>query len=322
MTASSDFVLAIHGGSGAILPACTTDPAARGLRAGLEASLKAGHRILHAGGSAVDAVVAAVVALENDPLFNAGHGATLTDAGTIEMDAAIMDGRDHSAGAIAGIAGPRNPVLAAKAVMRHSPHVLLTGEGAIAFCRRLGVPFAEPRYFYTEHRWQELTHELDRRRGGQAKPPSGAHHGTVGAVARDCRGNLAAATSTGGTIAKLPGRVGDSAIVGAGTWADNETCAVSATGIGEFFMRWAAAHEIAARMKHRGDSLVVAAADVVMELGQFGGEGGVIAVDRAGAVALPFNGAGMYCGRIGVEGTATTAICAAELPLLAAWGAT
>ncbi|HEX4185542.1 MAG TPA: isoaspartyl peptidase/L-asparaginase, partial [Stellaceae bacterium] len=191
---------------------------------GLRRALMAGREILAAGGNALDAATQAVVALEDDPLFNAGRGSVFTAAGTQEMDAAVMDGRDRRAGAVAGIFGPRNPIRAARAVMEHSRHVLLIGEGALAFCREQHVAFAEPYYFATEERRRELQHALAER-GHHA-----AGEGTVGAVACDCDGNLAAATSTGGMTGKTPGRVGDSPIIGAGTYADNATCAVSATG--------------------------------------------------------------------------------------------
>ena len=258
--------------------------------------------MLAAGGSALEAVTGAVVALENDPLFNAGRGSVFTTAGTQEMDASVMDGRDHRAGAVAGIFGPRNPVLAARAVMEHSDHVLLIGAGALAFCRQHCIVFAEPSYFSTEERLRELRDALTKR--GYA--PAG--EGTVGAVARDCDGNLAAATSTGGMTGKTLGRVGDSPIIGAGTYADNATCAVSATGHGEFFIRYGAAFEIAARLRHAGQSLQQAADGVVEALAALGGRGGAVAVDRKGALALPFNTAGMYRGYVRADGAIRTAI--------------
>ena len=265
-------------------------------------ALAAGRDVLAGGGSALDAVTHAVMALEDDPLFNAGRGSVFTAAGTQEMDAAIMEGRDHRAGAVAGILGPRNPVLAARAVMEHSEHVLLIGDGALAFCREHGVVFAEPGYFSTEARRRELRDVLEKRRRAAVS------EGTVGAVARDCNGNLAAATSTGGMTGKTLGRVGDSPIIGAGTYADNATCAVSATGHGEFFMRYGAAFEIAARLRHAGQSLQEAARAVVAALAAFGGRGGVVAVDPAGALALPFNTTGMYRGFVLTDGRTQTAI--------------
>jgi beta-aspartyl-peptidase (threonine type) len=254
------------------------------------------------GGSALDAVTRAVVALEDDPLFNAARGSVFTAAGTQELDASVMDGRDHRAGAVAGIFGPRNPVLAARAVMESSPHVLLIGEGALAFCREQRLPFAEPCYFSTEERLRELREALEKLRGDATE------EGTVGAVARDRDGNLAAATSTGGMTGKTPGRVGDTPIIGAGTYADNATCAVSATGHGEFFIRYGAAFEIAARLRHTGQSLHQAAEAAIEALAKFGGRGGVVAVDRTGALALPFNTSGMYRGYVRAGGAIRTAI--------------
>ena len=264
--------------------------------------MAAGRGVLAGGGSALDAVTRAVMALEDDPLFNAGRGSVFTAAGTQEMDASVMDGRDHRAGAVAGILGPRNPVLAARAVMERSEHVLLIGDGALAFCREHGVVFAEPGYFSTEQRRRELRDVLEKRRRAAVS------EGTVGAVARDCSGNLAAATSTGGMTGKTPGRVGDSPIIGAGTYADNATCAVSATGHGEFFMRYGAAFEIAARLRHTGQSLQEAADAVVAALAALGGRGGVVTVDRTGALVLPFNTAGMYRGFVRADGVIHTAI--------------
>jgi beta-aspartyl-peptidase (threonine type) len=297
-----DFGLAVHGGAGTIRRDEKNLSRTASYHQGLRRALMAGHDVLAAGGNALDAVTLAVVALEDDPLFNAGRGSVFTSAGTQEMDASVMDGRDHRAGAVAGIFGPRNPVLAARAVMEHSHHVLLIGEGALAFCRDQDVAFAEPGYFSTEERWRELQDALAER-GRNA-----AGEGTVGAVARDCDGNLAAATSTGGMTGKSPGRVGDSPIIGAGTYADNATCAVSATGHGEFFIRYGAAFEIAARLRHASQSLQQAAYAVVEALAAFGGRGGVVAVARTGALALPFNTAGMYRGYVQADGAIHTAI--------------
>jgi beta-aspartyl-peptidase (threonine type) len=264
--------------------------------------LSAGRDLLAAGGSALDAVTAAVIVLEDDPLFNAGRGSVFTAAGRQEMDACVMDGSDHRAGAVAGICGPRNPVSAARTVLEQSSHVLLIGDGALAFCRAQGVPFCEPDYFYSEERWRELRYVLEH-------PDHATRgHGTVGAVARDRGGNLAAATSTGGMTGKAPGRVGDSPIVGAGTFADNASCAVSGTGHGEFFVRYGAAFEIAARLRHGGQSLPLAAQSVIDALAAIGGSGGIVAVDRTGALALPFNTEGMYRGFVRDNGAIHTAI--------------
>lgn len=305
----SSFSLAIHGGAGTMRREVMTPELEAAHRAGLRTALMAGHAVLAAGGIALDAVTRAVMALEDHELFNAGRGAVFTSAGELEMDAAIMDGRTRAAGAIAGVLGPRNPVLAARAVMEHSGTVMLIGDGALAFCREQGIALEDAAYFHTDRRWQALQTELDRRR--RQAPDTrddAARHGTVGAVARDAAGNLAAATSTGGMTAKRPGRVGDCPVIGAGTWADNASCAVSATGTGEVFIRHAAAHEIAARMRWGEQPLARAAADVVAELGRDGGDGGLIAVATDGTVVLPFNCAGMYRGVIGPDAIARTAI--------------
>ncbi|HWB50863.1 MAG TPA: isoaspartyl peptidase/L-asparaginase [Stellaceae bacterium] len=310
------YALAVHGGAGTLRRGDMSTAREALYRAGLVSALRAGRDVLGRGGTALDAVTRAVCTLEDDPLFNAGRGAVFTRSGTQEMDAAVMDGRDRRAGAVAGIFGPRNPVLAARAVMERSPHVLLIGEGAARFCREAGLDFAPPDYFFTEARRaalaatlaQEAAREIAGEIGGAIDADEARRHGTVGAVARDRAGNLAAATSTGGMTGKLPGRVGDSPLIGAGTFADNATCAVSTTGHGEFFIRYAAAHDIAARIAHGGRSLADAAATVVAELGRAGGSGGVIAVGHDGALALPFNCAGMYRGYVRDDGIVYTAI--------------
>ena len=286
------FVLAVHGGAGVIPREAASALRAPSYHKGLRRALTVGRDVLAAGGSALGAVTEAVAALEDDPLFNAGRGSVFTRAGTHEMDASVMDGAGCRAGAVAGVCGPRNPVRAARAVMERSHHVLLICEGALTFCREVGVAFCEPNYFRSEARWRELERAL--RDPGREAP----QYGTVGAVARDRRGNLAAATSTGGMTGKLPGRVGDTPIIGAGTYADIATCAVSATGHGEFFVRYAAAFAIAARLRHAGQELDLAARAVVDELAAAGGLGGVVAVDRGGALALPFSTAGMYRGYV------------------------
>jgi beta-aspartyl-peptidase (threonine type) len=277
----------------------------RDLRAGLQRSLDAGQKILRNGGSSLDAVAAAVRVLEDDPLFNAGRGAVFTSAGTHEMDAAIMDGRTLRAGAIGGVSRIRNPIDLARSVMEKSPHVMLVGQGAEAFARELGLEIMDDEYFSTEQRWQAL----ERVRAAKAEALSDAdRHGTVGAVALDEAGNLAAATSTGGSTNKRPGRIGDSPIIGAGTYANNQTCAVSATGDGEFFMRAVAAHDVSALMEYRGMKLGEAARIVIAKVGALGGTGGLIAIDREGNIALPFNTIGMYRGSIDVEGRSVVGI--------------
>ena len=310
--ASPGFALAVHGGAGTLRRGEMSEEQAALYHAGLRRALTAGRDILARDGSALDAVTVAVVAFEDDPLFNAGRGAVFTAAGTQEMDAGIMEGRDRHAGAVAGICGPKNPVLAARAVMEHSPHVLLIGDGALAFCHAQGMTFADPDYFHTEPRWRALQRTLERQRRGLAddviEDDEARRHGTVGAVARDRAGDLAAATSTGGMTGKMPGRVGDTPIIGAGTYADNASCAVSATGHGEFFIRFGAAHEIAARLRHRGQPLAEAASEVIAALGEIGGSGGLVAVDRDGNMALPFNCSGMYRGYVMGDGIIHTAI--------------
>jgi beta-aspartyl-peptidase (threonine type) len=275
----------------------------------LRAALAAGWAVLAAGGPALDAVTAAVMALEDDPLFNAAQGAVFTAAGTLEMDAGIMEGRTRQAGAVAGICGPKNPILAARAVMEHSGTVLLAGPGAMAFLREQNLDFRDENHFTTQRRLDALQLELARRAAGAPDTRSDAdRHGTVGAVARDFIGDLAAATSTGGMTAKRPGRVGDTPIIGAGTFADNATCAVSTTGTGEVFIRYTAAAEIAGRIRLAGQSLETAAAAVIAELGVQGGDGGLIAIGPAGQPVLPFNSNGMYRGFVTDNGIFHTAI--------------
>jgi len=303
--AAKKCALVIHGGAGTISPEQITPEMERDLRGGLQRSLDAGHAILKNGGSSLDAVVAAVHVLEDDPLFNAGRGAVFTSAGTHEMDAAIMDGRTLQAGAVGGIKRLKNPILLARAIMEKSPHLILAGDGAEDFARELGLEMVEQEYFYTEQRWQAL----ERVRASRTESLSDAdRHGTVGAVALDQSGNLAAATSTGGNTNKWPGRIGDTPVIGAGTYANNQTCAVSATGDGEFFIRTVASHDLSALMEYAGMKLAAAARAVIEKVGALGGTGGLIAIDRDGNIALPFNTAGMYRGYVDVEGKTTVAI--------------
>lgn len=303
------YSLAIHGGAGTILKSMLTPEKERAYHAGLSRALEAGRAVLAGGGAALDAVTAAVMALEDEPLFNAGRGAVYNAAGVQEMDACLMDGRDRRTGAVAGIFGPKNPILAARAVMDRTAHVLMIGEGALAIARAAGLEFADRDYFFTTSRWQALQDTLAQRAAGAEDADPARRHGTVGAVARDSRGNIAAATSTGGMTGKTPGRIGDTPVVGGGTFADNATCAVSGTGHGEVFIRWCAAHEISARMRHAGQSLRDAADHVVMrDLADNDGSGGLIAVDAAGNVAMPFNSEGMYRGCIEMGGAAQTFI--------------
>lgn len=303
------FVIAIHGGAGTMRRTDVTPAMAEARHEGLRRALRAGWAVLHKGGAAMDAVTEAVMALEDDPLFNAAHGAVMTDAGTMEMDAAIMNGIDRAAGAVAGICGPRHPILAARAVMETTPHVLMTGEGALNVARAAGLAFEPASWFETPERRAALERELARRAANAPDTRSDAdRHGTVGAVARDAQGHLAAATSTGGLTAKRAGRIGDTPVFGAGTFADDASCAVSCTGTGEVFIRYNAASEIAARIRYKGETVAVAAADVITELGAKGGDGGLIALGATGGPALPFNSEGMYRGWAEADGRLHTAI--------------
>ncbi|MDN5569145.1 MAG: isoaspartyl peptidase/L-asparaginase, partial [Paracoccus sp. (in: a-proteobacteria)] len=269
------FSLAVHGGAGTILRANLTPAAETAYHDGLRRALQAGHAVLADCGTAMDAVTAAVCVLEDEPLFNAGRGAVFTADGVQEMDAAVMDGATRMAGAVAGILGPRNPVMAARAVMDRTDHVMLIGPNALKLARDAGLPFEDAPYFFTQPRWDALQSTLQMRKDGVDDNDPARRHGTVGAVACDMRGNLAAATSTGGMTAKAAGRVGDTPVIGAGTFADNATCAVSGTGHGEVFIRFTAAAEIAARMRHAGQTLEQAAQHVVMQdLAQNDGSGG------------------------------------------------
>lgn len=301
-------VLAVHGGAGAL---------ARGRhgrghaahRAALAAALRAGQALLVGGGAAVDAVITAVAVLEDSAPFNAGHGAVFTAAGTHELDAAVMDGATGYAGSVAGVSRIRNPVVAAGLVMRHSPWVMLYGAGAEHFAADHGAEMVEPVYFSTRARLQQLHHarasqrvELDHDGAARALARgegNGTVYGTVGAVAIDAAGNLAAATSTGGLTNKPPGRVGDSPIIGAGTYADNASVAVSATGVGEAFMRTVAAHDIAALVRYQERSARKAAEEVILrKLPRAGGRGGAIVLDRRGYLAMVFNTEVMYRGAV------------------------
>ena len=302
--------IAIHGGAGTLPRAEMTPDQEAAYRAGLAAALDAGYAVLEDGGTSLDAVTVAVRILEDDPLFNAGRGAVLTHEGTVELDASIMDGRTLAAGAIAGVAHIRNPVELARAVMEHSPHVMLIGAGAEEFAHTRNIAFVANDYFKTETRKAQLRRVLV----GDTRPANELSAlGTVGAVARDPAGNLAAAISTGRMTGKRYGRVGDSPIIGAGTYADNGSCAVSATGHGEYFIRTAVAHDICARVAYGGATLQQAADAVVMDrLARMGGEGGIIAVDASGRVVMSFNSEGMFRGARSSEGMREVAIYRAQ----------
>ena len=301
--------LVIHGGAGTIERNKMTPEREREYRAGLERALTAGYEILKRGGSSLDATEAAVRVLEDDPHFNAGRGAVFTDAGTNEMDAAIMDGKTLRAGAVASLKHIRNPVSLARLVMEKSGHVMMDGEGAEAFAAANGVELVDQKYFFTQERWEALQkiRSAEKSHGGGAGGKKFIitdqdRHGTVGAVVLDQNGNLAAATSTGGTTNKRAGRVGDSPVIGAGTYANNATCAVSATGDGEYFIRATVAHDVSALMEYRGMSLKEAAQTVLSKVAKLGGTGGLIAIDGYGDVALPFNTSGMYRGYVDPNG--------------------
>lgn len=309
--------LVIHGGAGTIPRTSFTPESYQRARDGLRDALRAGWGVLSAGGLALDAVQAAVVALENHPSFNAGHGAVLNAAGDHELDAAIMDGRDRRAGAIASARAIRNPIIAARHVMDHSDCVLLSASGADAFAREQGLDMVEQSYFTTPLRQQHWLRAQEEKAGLLKRARSEAEkHGTVGAVAFDDAGNLAAATSTGGYTYKRVGRVGDAPVIGAGTYAANGVVAVSCTGLGEYFIRRGTSHDIAARIRYRGDSLRDAANSAIAELTEDGCGAGLIAVDGAGNIAMPHNTEGMYRGAVAADGTLSVGIYADDFEVV------
>jgi beta-aspartyl-peptidase (threonine type) len=288
------------------------------MREAMTTALSAGHAVLARGGSSLDAVEAAIVILEDSPHFNAGKGAVFTHSGTNELDSSIMDGRTRQAGAVAGLKHVRNPVRLARLVMEKSPHVMMVGEGAEAFAREQdGIEIVDEKYFHTERAWNLLQRALEQEKTGPQSAVTPAawqkpdYFGTVGAVALDQQGNLAAATSTGGMTNKRYGRVGDSPIIGAGTYASNASCAISATGHGEYFIRYTVAHDICARVEYQGMAVQAAADAVVRDvLRTAGGEGGVIGLDREGNVAVSLNVTGMGRGYMGADGRAQIAFAA------------
>lgn len=308
--------LIIHGGAGAIKRNRLTAEREQAYRQVLAESLTAGHAVLKEGGSSIDAVIAAIVVMEDSPLFNAGKGAVFSHEGRNELDASIMDGATHMAGAIAGVTTIRNPIRAAHAVMTQSKHVMLIGQGAETFAAGHGMEIVDSSYFYTQHRWDQLQkaiakeqvvrdHDMD---SGTPSPDGDEKHGTVGAVALDRCGNLAAGTSTGGLTNKRYGRVGDSPIIGAGTYADNRSVAVSATGSGEMFIQTAAAFNTAAQVRLQQVPLAEAADRTLAEVAALGGDGGLIVLDAQGRFAMRFNTSGMFRGSIGDDGIARTGI--------------
>lgn len=288
-----DFVLVIHGGAGTILKENMTPEKEAAYLEKMNEALQTGAAILEEGGTSLDAVTATIMVMENSPLFNAGKGAVFTAEGINEMDASIMDGRDLDAGAVAGVKHVKNPILAARAVMEDTKHVMLIGDGAEEMAESVGLELVDSSYFFTESRWNSY---LDAKQKDEK-------HGTVGAVALDRYGNLAAGTSTGGMTYKMKGRVGDAPVIGAGTYADNSSCAVSATGHGEFFIRNVVAYDISALMKYKGLSLTEASEEVInQKLKAINAGGGIIAVDKDGNIAMPFNTSGMYRGFITSDG--------------------
>lgn len=309
--------LVIHGGAGTIQRDQMTRERDGEYRAALTAALAAGYRELLEGGTSMDAVIAAIHLMEDSPLFNAGRGAVFTSEGRNELDASVMEGRTLNAGAVAGVTRVKNPIDLARAVMDHSPHVMLAGAGAEAFAEQQGLEMVAPEYFRTEERWDALQRAREQERielsedepRRQVTSRSEDRFGTVGAVALDRDGNLAAGTSTGGMTNKRWGRIGDAPIIGAGTYANNQSCAVSATGHGEYFIRNVVAYDICARVEYRGTGLSEAANAVVLDrLVERGGSGGVIALDRHGNIAMPFNTPGMYRGYIDEQGRAVVMI--------------
>ncbi|HEY0970110.1 MAG TPA: isoaspartyl peptidase/L-asparaginase [Gemmatimonadales bacterium] len=311
------FMLVVHGGAGTIRRQDMTPAQDSAYRATMTEAIRKGYDVLNGGGEALDAVVAVVQVLEESPLFNAGRGAVFTHEGTNELDAAIMDGTRLRAGAVAGVKHVKSPIALARLVMEESPHVMLVGAGAEEFALTKGVEMVPNSYFFTDRRWEALQRAREAQRQAEQRTgdagaatgaaieslsPADGKYGTVGAVAVDSRGNMAAATSTGGTTNKRWGRVGDAPVIGAGTYA-NDRCAISATGTGEYFIRNVVAYDVCARMSYRGTPLAEAADAVVMrKLVDQGGDGGLIAVDREGNVAMPFNTEGMYRGYVGADG--------------------
>lgn len=282
-------VLVIHGGAGTIRREKMDSTTEAAYRTKLREALQAGYEILREGGESCEAILKTINVMENSPLFNAGVGAVFTAEGTNELDASIMRGKDRNAGAVAGVTTVKNPILAAYEVMIHSPHVMLSGSGADQFAQDRGLKQVDPDYFKTDRRFKQLQ---------QAKK----EYGTVGAIALDQNGNLCAGTSTGGMTNKKWGRIGDSPVIGAGTYADNTTCGVSSTGHGEYFIRGIAAYDVAAKMKYQNKNIDEAAWEVINELDSMGGSGGLVALDKDGNVSMPFSSEGMYRGYITEEG--------------------
>ncbi|MBG0761264.1 isoaspartyl peptidase/L-asparaginase [Vibrio cidicii] len=307
--------IAIHGGAGTILRTQMSTDLKQAILNDLQRAVQAGYALLQEGADALDAVVAAVKVMEDSPHFNAGKGSVLTNNEMVEMDASLMHGRDWQAGAVAGVRHIKNPIELARDVLRNSPHVLLIGEGAEKFAFEQGHVYTEQDYFFTDRRYEQL---LSMREKGlfalsEAKYPDDKKHGTVGAVALDAQGNLAAATSTGGVTNKKYGRVGDSALIGCGTVAENGIVAVSTTGVGEFFIRKRVAEDVAARMRYLKEDVHTACEQIIQgELKSMGGEGGLIALDAHGEIHFAMNSSGMYRASIDVAGNLSVKIYADE----------
>lgn len=308
--AAPDYAMVIHGGAGTILKADMTPEKEAGIRAAMNAAMDAGEQVLKSGGTAADAVEATIWIMEDSPYFNAGKGAVFTNAGINEMDASFMTGHDQNAGAVGGVTTLKHPISAARAVMDKSEHVLLSGKGANDFAVEQGLETVDPAYFHTDFRWESLQRALEGERVDQEKLQGNRiiteidhKYGTVGCVALDKSGNIAAGTSTGGMTNKRYNRLGDSPLIGAGTYADNATCGVSCTGWGEYFIRYAVAYDVHARMAYGGASVAEAADAVINKtLVAKGGTGGLIALDAKGNVSMPFNTPGMYRGYLKAGG--------------------
>ncbi|GJM32800.1 MAG: isoaspartyl peptidase/L-asparaginase [Saprospiraceae bacterium] len=298
-TKKAEYAIVIHGGAGTILKKNMTDEKEAAYNEALNAALDIGEKVLQEGGTSGDAVVQTIMYLENSPLFNAGKGAVFNNAGKNEMDASYMDGATRNAGAVGGVTIVKNPILAARAVMEKSEHVMLTGAGAEQFAKEQGIETVDPQYFFTQDRWDALqkAKASEDQSTGMKLEDNDFKYGTVGCVALDKYGNITAGTSTGGMTNKRYNRIGDSPIIGAGTYANNETCGVSCTGHGEFFIRYAVAYDVSAMMEYLGLTVDVAAKAVVnKKLVDVGGSGGLIALDHLGNVSMPFNTEGMYRG--------------------------
>lgn len=308
-SAEQPYAIVIHGGAGALQRGMLSDSLENAYKATLEQAVKAGHEILENGGNAIDAVTKAINIMENSPLFNAGKGAVFTHEGTNELDASIMVGKDRNAGAVSGVSRVKNPILLAKAIMEDSPHVMLSGKGAEEFAAENEIELVDPSYFYTKRRKEALDKVLK----NEVAPNNSSasldidlsdyKYGTVGCVALDKHGNIVAGTSTGGMTNKRWGRIGDAPIIGAGTYADNKTAGISATGWGEFFIRGVVAHDIAARMRYGNEKLEDAAHDVIQkEIPEMGGDGGIIAIDKDANIVMEFNTYGMFRASVDKDG--------------------